>query len=43
MTGKFSPASGGISNPIYDNDQLAEEGARILTSTGDSIEAPCAS
>jgi hypothetical protein len=36
-------ASGGISSPIYDNDRLTEEGARILTSTGESIEAPCAS
>src|SRR5215218_5174077 len=36
-------ASGGISSPIYDNDHLSEEGARILTSTGESIEAPCAS
>src|SRR5687767_3810817 len=37
------PAGGGISSPIYDNDRLSEEGARILTSTGESIEAPCAS
>ena len=36
-------ASGGISSPIYDNNRLSEEGARILTSTGESIEAPCAS
>src|SRR5215216_2208475 len=27
-------ASGGISSPIYDNNHLSEEGARILTSTG---------
>jgi hypothetical protein len=37
------PASGGIRSPIYDDDRLSEEGARILTSTGESIEAPCAS
>ena len=37
------PASGGISNAIYDNDRLSEEGARILTSTGESIEVRCAS
>jgi len=37
------PASGGISRAIYDDDRLSEEGARILTSTGESIEAPCAS
>jgi hypothetical protein len=37
------PASGGISSPIYDNDRLSEERARSLTSTGKSIEAPCAS
>ena len=36
-------ASGGIRNAIYDNDRLSEEGARILTSTGESIEARCAS
>ena len=35
------PASGGISNAIYDNDRLSKEGARILTSTGESIEARC--
>jgi hypothetical protein len=34
---------GGISSAIYDNDRLPEEGARILTSTGESIEARCAS
>jgi hypothetical protein len=37
------PASGGISSAIYDNDRLSEEGARILTSTGESIEARCES
>jgi hypothetical protein len=37
------PAGGGIDSPIYDNDRLSEEGARILTSTGESIEARCAS
>lgn len=37
------PASGGIRSPIYDDDRLSEEGARILTSTGESIEALCAS
>jgi hypothetical protein len=37
------PASGGIRNTIYDNDRLSEEGARIRTSTGESIEARCAS
>jgi len=37
------PASGGIGNAIYDDDRLSEEGARILTSTGESIEARCAS
>jgi len=36
-------ATGGISNAIYDDDRLSEEGARILTSTGESIEARCAS
>jgi hypothetical protein len=35
-------ASGGIRNAIYDNDRLSEEGSRILTSTGESIEARCA-
>jgi hypothetical protein len=35
------PTSGGISSPIYDNDRLSEEGARILTSTGQSIEVRC--
>lgn len=33
--------SGGISNAIYDNDRLSEEGARILTSRGESIEVAC--
>jgi hypothetical protein len=37
------PASGGISYAIYDNDRLSEEGARVLTSTGESIEVRCAS
>jgi len=37
------PATGGISNAIYDNDRLSKEGARILTSTGESIEARCSS
>jgi len=37
------PATGGTSNAIYDNDRLSKEGARILTSTGESIEAHCAS
>ena len=37
------PASGGISSAIDDNDRLSEEGARILTSTGESIEVPCPS
>jgi hypothetical protein len=36
-------ATGGITTPIYDNDRLSKEGARILTSTGKSIEARCAS
>lgn len=36
-------ASGGISSEIYDNDRLDEEGARIITNSGESIEAPCAS
>jgi hypothetical protein len=36
-------ATGGISNPIYDDDRLSKEGARILTSTGESIEVRCAS
>jgi hypothetical protein len=36
-------ATGGISNAIYDNDRLSKEGARILTSTGESIEARCPS
>jgi hypothetical protein len=35
------PSTGGISNAIYDNDRLSKEGARILTSTGESIEARC--
>jgi hypothetical protein len=35
--------SGGIRNAIYDNDRLSEEGARIRMSTGESIEARCAS
>jgi hypothetical protein len=35
------PATGGISNAIYDNERLSKEGARILTSTGESIEAHC--
>ncbi len=35
------PATGGISNAIYDNDRLSKEGARILTSTGESVEARC--
>jgi hypothetical protein len=34
-------ASGGISSPIYDDDRLANEGARIHTSTGESIEVRC--
>ena len=37
------PASGGIRNAIYDDDRLSEEGARIRTSTGESIEAGCES
>ena len=37
------PATGGISNAIYDNDRLSKEGARVLTSTGESIEVRCAS
>jgi hypothetical protein len=36
-------ATGGISNAIYDDDRLSKEGAHILTSTGESIEARCAS
>ena len=36
-------AAGGIRSAIYDNDRLEEEGARITTSTGESIEAPCVS
>jgi hypothetical protein len=36
-------ATGGISNAIYDDDRLSKEGARILTSTGESIEARCPS
>jgi hypothetical protein len=35
------PATGGISNAIYDNERLSKEGARILTSTGESVEARC--
>jgi hypothetical protein len=37
------PATGGISTSIYDDGRLSKEGARILTSTGESIEARCAS
>ena len=37
------PASGGIRDAIFDNDRLSDEGVRILTSTGESIEARCAS
>jgi hypothetical protein len=37
------PASGGIRRPIYDDDRLSQEGARILTGTGESIDVPCAS
>ena len=37
------PATGGISNAIYDDDRLSKEGSRILTSTGDSVEARCPS
>jgi hypothetical protein len=35
--------TGGISNAIYDNERLSREGARILTSTGETIEARCPS
>jgi hypothetical protein len=35
-------ASGGISSEIYDNARLDEEGARITTNTGESVEARCA-
>ena len=43
-TGAGADPAGGISSAIYDNDdRLSEEGARVLTSTGDSIEVRCAS
>ncbi len=36
-------ATGGIQNEIYNNDRLSEEGARIRTGTGKSMEAHCTS